>query len=97
MLVRVFRKSDSMKKYYVYLARCSDSTLYTGYCIDLAAREAKHNEGDGARYTRSRRPVRIIYSETYHSRVKAMRRERQIKNWSKIKKEHLIKTHSSPR
>jgi len=80
-----------MKKYFVYLARCSDKTLYTGYCVSIKERERKHNEGAGARYTRGRRPVRIIYWERFISRGKAMSREAQIKRWSRAKKELLIK------
>ncbi len=49
------------KKYYFYLARCADNSLYAGYCADVKSREAKHNSGDGAKYTRQRRPIKIIY------------------------------------
>ena len=76
-----------MKKYYVYIARCADESLYTGYCVDLKAREKKHNDGKGAKYTKQRRPVTIVYHESFASRVEAMRRERQIKRWTKKKKE----------
>jgi len=81
--------------FYFYLARCKDSSLYAGSCIDLENREKKHNEGKGAKYTRLRKPVKIIYSEKFPSRVEAMRRETQIKKWSRIKKENLIK-HGHP-
>ncbi len=84
------KKRFSMKKYFTYLARCSDNTLYTGYCTDVSGREAKHNAGEGARYTRSRRPVKIVYWEEFQSRSEAMRRESQIKRWSRVKKELLI-------
>lgn len=80
-----------MKKYYVYLARCKDQTLYTGYTIDLQDREAKHNQGLGAKYTKYRRPVKIVYFEKYTSLSAALKRERAIKNLPKIKKEKLIK------
>lgn len=80
-----------MKCYYVYIAQCSDETLYTGYCADLDERLKKHNEGKGAKYTRHRRPVKIVYNEMFKTRSEAMRREAQIKKWSRIKKEHLIK------
>ena len=75
--------------FYFYLARCSDNSLYCGSCKDLAAREAKHNAGEGAKYTRSRRPIRMVYSEEFPTLVEAMRREAQVKNWSKEKKERL--------
>ncbi len=77
--------------FYIYIARCSDKTLYTGYCKDLETREAKHNIGEGAKYTKYRTPIKIIYHETFDSRVEAMRRERQIKKMSRIEKENLIK------
>ncbi len=80
-----------MKKYYVYLARCSDDTLYCGYCVDLKDREDKHNQGEGAKYTKYRRPVKIVYSEEFNTASKAMKREAQIKSWSKADKEKLIK------
>ena len=65
-------------KYFVYLARCSDNSLYVGSCTDIKAREIKHNKGEGAQYTKQRRPVKIIYFEKYDSLVKAMGREVQI-------------------
>ncbi|MBT4349561.1 GIY-YIG nuclease family protein [bacterium] len=80
-----------MKKYYIYLARCNDQTLYTGYTSNLIQREAKHNAGEGAKYTRARRPIRIIYSEKFNTISEAMIRECQIKSWTKLKKEKLIK------
>lgn len=76
--------------YYFYLARCADGSLYCGSCIDLSARETKHNEGKGAKYTRSRRPIRIVYHEEFSTLADARRREAQIKNWNKIKKENLV-------
>ncbi len=82
-------------EYYVYLARCSDNSLYTGSCKDTKARELKHNQGDGAQYTKMRRPVKIIYFEKFSTLVEARRREIQIKKWSRIKKENLVK-HGHP-
>ncbi len=76
--------------FYTYIAKCNDNSLYTGYCKNLVSREKKHNLGKGAKYTRQRRPVKIIYYEKFRSRIEAMRRERQIKRWSKIEKEKLI-------
>lgn len=75
--------------YYFYLARCSDNSLYSGSCVELRAREAKHNEGAGAKYTRSRRPIRIIYHEEFRNLAAARRREAQVKRWCKLKKEQL--------
>lgn len=76
--------------YYFYLARCSDGSLYAGYCTDLTAREQAHNAGKGAKYTRSRCPVTIVYHETFADRSAAMRREAEIKRWKKVRKEQLI-------
>ena len=80
-----------MKKYYIYLARCKDKTIYTGYTTDLKNRELKHNSGEGAKYTKSRRPIKIIYWEEFTSLGEALKREAEIKSWSKIEKEKLIK------
>ena len=76
--------------HYLYLARCSDHSLYTGTCLDLSEREAKHNDGTGAKYTRSRRPVKIVYHEEYATLSEARRREAEVKRWSKEKKEQLF-------
>lgn len=79
-----------MKKHYIYIARCGDDTLYTGYTTDLKRREEEHNEGGGARYTRSRRPVEIVYSETFKTRSLATKREYEIKQLKREDKEGLI-------
>jgi len=79
-----------MPKHFVYIARCHDNTLYTGYTVDLKAREERHNSGQGARYTRSRLPIKIIYHEVYETRSEALKREYQIKQLSKSEKEKLI-------
>lgn len=79
-----------MNKYYAYLARCSDETLYAGYTTDIKERETAHNEGKGARYTRMRRPVKIVYFEEFVNRSDAMKREYQFKHLTKKDKESLI-------
>ncbi|MFC1599500.1 GIY-YIG nuclease family protein [Patescibacteria group bacterium] len=79
-----------MQKYYAYLARCNDDTLYAGYTNDLKEREAKHNEGKGAHYTKIRRPIKIVYSEEFVNRADAMKREWQLKHMKKQEKENLI-------
>jgi len=79
-----------MSKYYAYLARCNDNSLYAGYTADLKNREAKHNEGNGARYTRIRRPIKIVYHEGFKTKSSAMKREYQLKHLKKIDKENLI-------
>ena len=65
--------------YYTYILACADGTLYTGWTTDLVRRLAVHNAGQGAKYTRSRRPVVLRYAERFSSREKAMGREREIK------------------
>ncbi|MBU0766439.1 GIY-YIG nuclease family protein [Patescibacteria group bacterium] len=82
--------------YYFYLARCSDNSLYCGSCKDLQKREEAHNEGKGAKYTRSRRPIHFAYHETFTTLSDALKRESEVKKWSKVKKERLAQEkHSS--
>ncbi|MCZ6689828.1 MAG: GIY-YIG nuclease family protein [Planctomycetota bacterium] len=76
--------------HFVYLARCADDTLYVGRTEDLESPERTHNQGRGARYTASRRPVSIVYSEAQDSLEGAVRREHQLKVWTRAKKEALI-------
>ncbi len=76
--------------HYFYLARCSDNSLYAGTCIDLRAREAKHNDGTGAKYTRSRRPIKIIYHEEFSTLGEARHRESAVKRMDRIGKLKLI-------
>ena len=78
--------------HFFYLARCADESLYAGTCVDLDARLEKHNAGTGAKYTRSRRPVRIVYSEEFQMISEARRREAEVKQWSKSEKEQLIES-----
>jgi len=77
--------------HFFYIARCRDQTLYCGTCINLEEREAKHNAGTGAKYTRSRRPVKIIYSERCRTLSAARKREAEVKGWKREEKEILIK------
>jgi putative endonuclease len=77
--------------FFVYIARCADNTLYVGLTADLGAREKTHNEGHGATYTAMRRPVQIIFSETFELHSDAVARERQLKRWTAAKKEALIR------
>ena len=76
--------------HFVYIVRCADGTLYTGYARDPHARVKAHNSGRGARYTSGRRPVRLVYSKKCRSRGAALRREYQLKQWTRRKKEALI-------
>lgn len=75
----------------VYLARCSDGTLYTGITTDLQRRLAEHNSGCGASYTRSRAPIVLVYWEPAADRSGALRRERAIKRLSRTEKEKLVR------
>src|SRR3977135_4377563 len=76
--------------HFIYIVRCADGTLYTGYARDPAAREKVHNEGRGARYTRGRRPVTLVYAEAHRSRSDALKREHDVKRWPRARKEALI-------
>jgi len=76
--------------YFTYIARCADGSLYTGYCRDVKKREEKHNLGLASKYTKTRRPVIIVYFEEFLNRSDAMKREAEIKKWEKERKEILI-------
>ena len=77
-------------KNYVYLLRCADGSLYCGWTTDLAARVKAHNSGRGAKYTRSRLPVELVYSETYDDRHDALSREWHLKRLPREEKLALI-------
>ncbi|NMB70278.1 GIY-YIG nuclease family protein [candidate division WWE3 bacterium] len=82
-------------KYFVYLVKCSDNSLYCGYTTDLDQRINEHNNSNkGAKYTKYRRPVKLVYSEKFNTLSEALKREYQIKNLTRDKKEQLIKTTS---
>lgn len=76
---------------YVYILRCKDNSLYTGWCKDLENRLAVHNSGKGAKYTRARLPCKLVYYEEINDISEALKRERAIKKLSKKKKEDLVK------
>lgn len=76
--------------HYIYIVRCADDTLYTGWTTDLARRIAAHNAGTGAKYTRARRPVTLLYHETFATKEEALRREYAIKQLPREKKMQLI-------
>src|SRR4051794_17453040 len=75
---------------FTYILRCADGTLYVGHTKSLASREQTHNDGKGAKYTAARRPVRMVYAEEHSSMMSATARERQLKRWTRKKKEALI-------
>jgi putative endonuclease len=74
----------------VYIVRCADDTLYTGIAIDVSARVAAHNDGRGAKYTRSRRPVALVHVEAVGDRGAALRREHEIKSLDAADKRRLL-------
>jgi len=76
--------------FFVYMVRCADGTLYTGFARDPDDRVRVHNSGKGAKYTRSRLPVSLVYVEQCESRSAALKREHELKPWSRAKKEALI-------
>lgn len=78
------------KMHYVYILRCADGTLYTGYTNDLRARVEAHNRGRGAKYTRSRCPVTLVYKKGFRSLGRALSREYALKQLTRAEKEVLI-------
>ena len=84
---------ESKEMHYIYLVRCSDDSLYCGWTTDLKRRIDAHNGHipGGAKYTRGRRPVTLVYSESFHQKQEAQRREYAIKQMTKTKKLRLIK------
>ena len=82
-----------MSKHYVYILKCADGSLYTGYSTDPARRTKTHNSGKGAKYTRSRLPVELIYTEEFDEKTDALRREYAIKKLTRAQKEELISSY----
>ena len=74
---------------YTYILRCGDGSFYTGWTNDLKKRLQVHNEGRGAKYTRSRLPVELAYYEEFETKEEAMRREWEIKQLTRAEKERL--------
>ena len=77
-------------KYFCYLLECSDGSFYCGWTINLEKRLGCHNHGKGARYTRCRLPVKLVYYEEFPDRSSAMKRERKLKRFSHSRKQKLI-------
>ena len=81
--------------YFCYIVKCSDGTFYSGWTTNPERRVREHNKGSrGARYTRQRRPVSLVYLEELPDRSAAMRRERYLKTLSRIRKEKLVQKHA---
>jgi putative endonuclease len=77
------REASAYQPWRLYVLECADGTLYVGIAKDVARRLACHESGRGARYTRTRRPVRLVYSEPAGDHASALRRERRVKRWSR--------------
>lgn len=85
--------TTAAKPYFVYIVRCADSTLYTGIAVDIQARVEQHNSSPiGAKYTRTRRPVNLVFSKMHNSRSEALKAEHFIKKLSRTQKNTLIST-----
>ncbi|MES9993137.1 MAG: GIY-YIG nuclease family protein [Candidatus Thiodiazotropha sp.] len=80
--------------WYVYMVRCADRTLYTGIAKDLAKRVEQHNNGSGAKYTRGRAPVELVFAESTDSHGEALRREYEIKRMSREQKLRIIEEYA---
>ena len=88
-------KQNQHQGNYTYIVKCSDETLYTGWTNNLKKRLEAHNSGKGAKYTRAKRPVELVYYEGYATKEEAMSREYAIKQLSRQKKLALIRSHQS--
>lgn len=82
--------------FYVYILKCNDNTLYTGYTDDLVRRTQMHNAGRGAKYTRSRLPVELVYQEELTDKSAALKREAAIKRLTRAQKLALIADARTP-
>ena len=82
---------EKKREFFFYVLFCADGTLYGGFTVDLAQRVATHNAGKGAKYTKIRRPVELVYQETYSTKSEALKREYEIKTFTRQKKLKLIK------
>jgi len=78
--------AEREKNHYIYMIQCADGTLYTGWTTDLKSRMEAHNSGAGAKYTRGRGPVRLLYSEAFETMSEALKRENQIKKLNRVQK-----------
>ena len=76
--------------HFAYMLRCADNSLYCGYSVDPVAREKAHNSAKGAKYTRSRLPVKLVYAEEYGDKSSALKREAALKRLTHAQKEALI-------
>ncbi|MFH0838587.1 MAG: GIY-YIG nuclease family protein [Candidatus Omnitrophota bacterium] len=87
---RARRTTKRDRMWYVYIIQCADDTLYTGTTTDIPRRVKEHNSKKGGSYTRTRVPVKLVYKEPQTTHSSALKREEQIKRWTKSKKLALI-------
>lgn len=77
--------------WYVYILLCQDGSFYTGYSNNVEQRFSDHKNGKGGHYTRSHKPVKLVYQETFNTQSEALQRERQIKGWNRDKKIKILR------
>ena len=82
---------------YCYIVKCADGTFYTGWTTDPERRVTQHNKGIGAKYTSTRRPVKLVYLETHPNRTAAMKRELAIKKMKRLQKSKLVEKYAESR
>lgn len=85
------RRFKRLGRFFVYIVECSDGTYYTGYTPDITRRLKLHNSGKGAKYTRDRRPVKLIWKKEYKQFKPAFKLEKTIKQLTRLQKEALVK------
>lgn len=90
MLHRVAGELKIFNMYFVYLIECSDKSIYTGITTSVERRFKEHKNGRGGHYTSSRKVIRVLYTERYKTRSKALKREAEIKNWNRKSKLVLV-------
>ena len=82
--------TDIKNKFYMYIVKCQDDTFYIGHTHDINQRIQTHRSGNGSKHTSERRVDELVYYESYDSKKEAIKREKQLKGWSRLKKEALI-------
>ncbi len=87
----------AIRRHFVYMLRCNDGTLYTGYTVDLKKRLALHGKGRGSKYVRSKLPVEMVFAKAFKDYKRALKEELVLKRKSKNQKENLVKTFRSKR
>ncbi len=84
-------KPKNKTDWFVYVLRCADNSLYTGITLDIKRRISEHSRGQGSRYVRRKLPVKLVYKESHPSKSKALKREIEIKQWTRPMKLAFIK------